>query len=162
MKISFTLNEKKISIESDPLRRLLDVLREDLNILSVKESCGEGECGACTVLLNDKPVTSCLINIIQVEGGSVISAEGISETPLGKLITTCFEETNAVQCGFCFPGFLVTVFHYLKNHPVNDEQKIKSALAGNICRCTGYQKIIDAVQLACQRINNKELDHELL
>ena len=160
MKINFYLNGKETSIDTDPMRRLLDVLREDYKLTSVKESCGEGECGACAVLLNNVPVTSCLINIIQVDGGSVITAEGISETPLGKLIADCYQETNAVQCGFCFPGFLVTSYHYLANNPDLDEDKIKWALSGNICRCTGYRKIIDAVQLVCRKLADQELNHE--
>jgi len=160
MLINFKLNGKDTSLDTDPMRRLLDVLREDYQLTSVKESCGEGECGACTVLLNDLPVTSCIINVIQVENGSVQTAEGISETPLGKLITDCYEETNAVQCGFCFPGFLVTTYHYLKQVADSDEAKIKSALSGNICRCTGYKKIIEAVQLACRKLVDQEHHHE--
>ncbi|MCF7912615.1 MAG: (2Fe-2S)-binding protein [Candidatus Cloacimonetes bacterium] len=160
MIIKFSLNGKNTSLDTDPMKRLLDILRENYNLLSVKESCGEGECGACTVLLNGLPVTSCLINIIQVDGGSVITAEGISETSLGKLIAASFTETNAVQCGFCFPGFLVTTYHYLQHDPDCDENKIKNALSGNICRCTGYQKIIEAVQLACRKLADQEHKHE--
>lgn len=148
MRIEFNLNGELVSIDTDPMRRLLDVLREDFKLMSVKESCGEGECGACTVLWNDKPVTSCLINIIQVNGGDVMTAEAIAETKLGRLITRCFDENNAVQCGFCFPGFLVSSYAYLKNSPSQDINLIKHALSGNICRCTGYQKILEAVQSA--------------
>jgi len=153
MIISFKLNNEAVTITTDPMRRLLDVLREDMKMKSVKESCGEGECGACTVMLGNKPVTSCLVNIAQVEGKEVLTAEAISETPIGKLLIDCFEETNAVQCGFCFTGFLVSCWHYLTTNPVDDVDAIKHAISGNICRCTGYVKIIEAMQLACRRIN---------
>ena len=151
MKISFILNNKKVAIDTDPTRRLLDVLREDFKIMGVKESCGEGECGACTVLLDDKPVTSCLVNIIHADGKTVHTSEGLSKKYLGKLLIDCFDETNAVQCGFCFPGFLVTSYHYLKTDGEANLDKIKVALSGNICRCTGYQKIFESVMLACLR-----------
>jgi carbon-monoxide dehydrogenase small subunit len=153
MIISFKLNNEAVTITTDPMRRLLDVLREDMKMKSVKESCGEGECGACTVMLGNKPVTSCLVNIAQVEGKEVLTAEAISETPIGKILIDCFEETNAVQCGFCFTGFLVSCWHYLSTTPVDDVDAIKHAISGNICRCTGYVKIIEAMQLACRRVN---------
>lgn len=156
MKISFTLNKQKVSIDVDPMKRLLDVLREDFNLLGTKESCGEGECGACTVLLDGKPVTSCIVNAIHVEGREIETSEGISKTELGHLIMDCFDETNAVQCGFCFPGFFVSSYFYLKSDGEANLDKIKYALSGNICRCTGYQKIFDAVMLACNRKAEKE------
>ena len=153
MKLSFTLNKQNVTIDVDPMKRLLDVLREDFNLLGAKEACGEGECGACTVLLDGKPVTSCILNAIHAEGKEIETVEGISKTELGKLIIDCFDETNAVQCGFCFPGF------YTRNRPLPgppEQQvlnKIKKALSGNICRCTGYKKIFESVMLACKRTN---------
>ncbi|MDO9577009.1 MAG: (2Fe-2S)-binding protein [Candidatus Cloacimonadales bacterium] len=151
MKINFLLNKKPVTIDVDPMKRLLDVLREDFQLLGTKESCGEGECGACTVLLDGKPVTSCLVNVIQAEGKEVLTSEGIAEEPLGKLLIDCFDETNAVQCGFCFPGFLVSSYYYLISNGELNLEKIKKALSGNICRCTGYQKIFESVLLACER-----------
>lgn len=151
MKINFKLNGKPVSVDVDPMKRLLDILREDFQLLGTKESCGEGECGACTILLDGKPVTSCIVNAIHVEGKEVMTSEGISELPLGKLLIECFDETNAVQCGFCFPGFLVSSYFYLISDGEPNLEKIKKALSGNICRCTGYQKIFDSVMLACQR-----------
>lgn len=151
MKISFTLNKQKVSVDVDPMKRLLDVLREDFNLLGAKESCGEGECGACTVLLDGKPVTSCILNAIHAEGKEIETVEGISQTKLGKLIIDCFDETNAVQCGFCFPGFYVSSYHYVKTDGEVNLDKIKNALSGNICRCTGYKKIFESVMLACER-----------
>ena len=152
MKISFKLNNKNVTIDTDPMRRLLDVIRKDFGLIGTKEGCGEGECGACTILLNGIPVTSCILNAIHTDGNEILTVEAIAETPEGKLLIDCFDEANAVQCGFCFPGFLVTSFHYLKNDGEVNIKKIKEALSGNICRCTGYQKIFDSVLNACERM----------
>ncbi len=154
MKISFILNDKKVNIDVNPMRRLLDVIREDFGLLGSKEGCGEGECGACTILLDGKPATCCILNAIHADGKEIYTVEGIAEEPLGKLLIDCFDETNAVQCGFCFPGFLVSSYFYLKTDGENNLEKIKRALSGNICRCTGYQKIFESVLLACERIQN--------
>ena len=151
MKIAFKVNDNPVIIDVDPMRRLLDVLRDDLGLMGTKESCGEGECGACTILLDGKPVTSCIVNAIHAHKQEIWTSEGIKDLPLGKLLVDCFDETNAVQCGFCFPGFLVSSYYYLSTDGEADLEKIKYALSGNICRCTGYQKIFDAVMLACQR-----------
>ena len=151
MVIKFILNKQLVEIDTDPMKRLLDVLREDFDLLGTKESCGEGECGACTVLLDGKPVTSCLVNIIHAENKEVMTSEGLAQEPLGKMIIDCFDETNAVQCGFCFPGFFVTSYHYVDTDGEKNLEKIKQALSGNICRCTGYQKIFESVMLACER-----------
>ncbi|MDY6915571.1 MAG: (2Fe-2S)-binding protein [Candidatus Cloacimonadota bacterium] len=156
MKIDFILNDKPVSLVTEPMRRLLDVLREDFGLTGTKESCGEGECGACTVLLDDKPVTSCIVNLIHVQNKKVLTSEGISQKPLGKLLIDCFDETNAVQCGFCFPGFLVSSYYYLKSEGEPNLEKIRTALSGNICRCTGYQKIFDSVMMACKRKQEQE------
>lgn len=157
MEINFTLNNEKQIINVDPMRRVLDIIREDFQLTGTKESCGEGECGACTILLNDKPVTSCLLNAVHLDNMDVKTVEFIARQPLGKLLIECYDETNAVQCGFCFPGFLVTSYFYLKNDGEENLNKIKQILSGNICRCTGYQKIFDAVLLACERKNKQEI-----
>ena len=151
MKIKFTLNHEIKEIDVNPMARLLDILREKYHLTGAKEGCGEGECGACTVLLDGYPVTSCLVNAINIENKEILTSEQISEEPLGKLLTECFDEINAVQCGFCFPGFLVSSYHYMITDGEKNLEKIKKALAGNICRCTGYTKIFDAVMLACER-----------
>lgn len=156
MKIEFILNERPVIIEVDPMKRLLDVLRDNFALTGTKESCGEGECGACTVLLDGKPVTSCIVNAIHIQNKKVLTAEGISQKPLGKLLIECFDETNAVQCGFCFPGFLVSSYYYLKTDGEPSLDKIKRALSGNICRCTGYQKIFDSVMMACHSKQEQE------
>jgi aerobic-type carbon monoxide dehydrogenase small subunit (CoxS/CutS family) len=97
MKIKFILNKKQVAIDVDPMKRLLDILREDFRLLGTKESCGEGECGACTVLLDGKPVTSCLVNAVHIDGKEVMTSEGIAKEPIGKLLIDCFDETNAVN-----------------------------------------------------------------
>lgn len=154
MKINFVLNKKGVSIDVDPMKRLLDILREDFLMMGSKEGCGEGECGACTIILDGKPITSCIANAIHAADKEVLTAEGIAEETDGKLLIECFDETNAVQCGFCFPGFLVSAYYYLQTDGEADLEKIKTALSGNICRCTGYQKIFEAVLMACERKNN--------
>lgn len=151
MKITFTLNHEKVDLNIDPMRRLADILRIDLGVLDVKVGCGEGECGSCTVLLNDEPVPSCLVNAVRVHGGSVLTAAGIAATDSGKLLVDCFAETGAVQCGFCFPGVLVVSFHYLRTDGRLSLDRIKNSLSGNLCRCTGYKKIIESIGLACKR-----------
>jgi aerobic carbon-monoxide dehydrogenase small subunit len=152
MIINFKLNSKKVSIDADPMKRLIDVLREDFGLCGTKESCGEGECGACTILLGGKPVTSCILNAAHTDGQDVMTVEGISQTKEGKLLIQCFDEGNTVQCGFCFPGFMVTSYHYLLTDGEPNIDKIKHALSGNICRCTGYQMIFEAVKLACEKL----------
>lgn len=155
MKISFNLNGKDVHVDVDPMRRLLDVLRDDLGLTDTKESCGEGECGACTIILDGKPVTSCILNAIHADGKNILTAEGISETDIGKMLLDCFDQTNSVQCGFCFPGFYVASYHYLLTDGEPDLEKIKYALSGNICRCTGYKKIFESVLLACNNLQER-------
>jgi len=155
MEISFTLNGAPTTLDADPLRRLLDVLREDLGLMGTKEGCGEGECGACTVLLDGKPVTSCLVNMVNVRGREVTTVEGVAQTPEGRLLVDCLHEAEAVQCGFCFPGIVCTATAYLRAGGIADEERIRAALAGNICRCTGYELIIKGVAEACRRWRNR-------
>jgi aerobic-type carbon monoxide dehydrogenase small subunit (CoxS/CutS family) len=157
MKINFTLNNQPVSIDVDPLKRLLDVLREDFGLTGSKEGCGEGECGLCTVIYDGKPVTSCILNAIHADGKEIITSEGVAEESLGKLLIECFDETNAVQCGICFPGFLVSSYYYLLTDGEVSLDKIKIALSGNICRCTGYKKIFESVLLACERKQERGL-----
>lgn len=147
--IRFVLNGRDVSLEVDPNKRLLDMLREDLGCLSVKEGCGEGECGACTVLLNGEPVTSCLMLAGQVNGDEVLTLEGVSG-PNGELdrIQQAFLEAGAVQCGFCTPGMILSAKALLMRNPHPTRDEIKMAMSGNLCRCTGYTKIISAVEMA--------------
>jgi len=145
-KIDFVLNGKKVSMELDPLRRLLDVLREDCTLTSVKEGCGEGECGACSILLDGEIVNSCLIPVGTIDGAHVETVEGIRESESGKKIIDAFAVEGAVQCGFCTPGMMVGAEWILRKYENPTSDEIRTALSGNLCRCTGYDMIINAVE----------------
>ena len=145
----FTVNAEPVELDVPGMRRLLDVLREDLALTGTKEGCGEGECGACTVLLDGQPVDSCLVPICQVEGATIATVEGLSpgEARLDPL-QAAFLETGGAQCGICTPGMLMAARAYLDSGGGPDEDAIRDAIAGNLCRCTGYTKIVDAIVLA--------------
>lgn len=151
VEIKFNLNGKDVCIKADPLKRLIDVLRDDFGLKGVKEGCSEGECGACSVLLNGKIVTSCIIPIGAVDGQSVMSIEGISQTEKGKVIVQAFADGGAVQCGFCIPGMVIAAYYLLENNPNPSEDEIRLGISGNICRCTGYDLIIESIKLAAKR-----------
>jgi aerobic-type carbon monoxide dehydrogenase small subunit (CoxS/CutS family) len=151
MKISFTLNGKKAEVETSTNQTLLDLLRDDLGVKSVKKGCEAGECGACTVLLDGKPVTSCLILAPQVENRHVTTVEGLVEDELMGALREAFMEDGAIQCGFCTPGVLLSAYALLKENPKPTELEVKKSIEGNICRCTGYFKIIEAVMDAAER-----------
>jgi len=152
MKLRFRLNGKFIALEIPGAERLIDLLRERLDLVGTKEGCGKGECGACTVLLDGKPVCSCLILAAQVAGREIVTIEGVAADKRYAQILNAFEETGAVQCGYCSPGMIVSTAALLEKnrHPSNEE--IKRALAGNLCRCTGYSKIIEAVSRASEHM----------
>jgi carbon-monoxide dehydrogenase small subunit len=147
----FTLNGREVSVEGSGARRLLDVLREDLGATGTKEGCGEGECGACSVLIDGEVVDSCLVAIGQVEGCEVMTVEGLV-LPDGKLtrLQESFIEHGAAQCGICTPGMLLAAHVLLQRKKKLTADEVRTGLAGNLCRCTGYTKIIDAV-LACAK-----------
>jgi len=142
--------EREVEI-SHPIRRLLDVIREDIGLTGTKEGCGEGECGACAVMLNGALVNSCLIPALQVDRADILTPEGLAKTEAGKLLAECFTECHGAQCGFCTPGMMMASAELLYRNKRPSEMEIREALAGNICRCTGYDMIIDAVQLAAER-----------
>jgi len=150
-KINFTLNGKSVSVETDPLKRLIDLLRDDLSMISVKEGCGEGECGACSVLLNNEIVNSCLIPVGTIIGASIETVEGIRESESGKRIIDAFAVEGAVQCGYCTPGMMVGAEWILRKYDKPTPDEIRVALSGNLCRCTGYDMIINAVETAAKR-----------
>jgi len=143
--IKFKLNGKEVNIETEPNRRLLDLLREDLGLTGTKEGCGIGECGACTVLLNGKAVNSCLILAPQVNGAEITTVEGLAENGKLNLLQENFLKHGAVQCGFCTSGMLMSASALLKENPTPSEENVKETIAGNLCRCTGYKQIIEAV-----------------
>jgi aerobic carbon-monoxide dehydrogenase small subunit len=153
MNIKFKLNGKNVAVEASGGERLIDLLRERLNLVGTKEGCGKGECGACTVLLDNKPVCSCLILVSQVIGRKVMTIEGVENDNRLKEVQDAFEQTGSVQCGFCTPGMVLSAVALLNDNPKPSRDEIRRALSGNLCRCTGYEKIFDAVELAA---NNKQ------
>ncbi len=150
-RLSFNLNGKDVTLTTDPLRRLIDVLREDFGLTGVKEGCSEGECGACSVLLNGRMVTSCIIPVGAVDGQKVMTIEGLRETPKGKTIIDAFADGGAVQCGFCIPGMVIAAYCILEKNPNPSEDEIRLGISGNICRCTGYDLIVESIRLAAKR-----------
>ena len=147
--IRFTVNADPVELDVPGMRRLLDVLREDLALTGTKEGCGEGECGACTVLLDGLPVDSCLVPVCQVDGAAVATVEGLapSHQALDPL-QAAFLEAGGAQCGICTPGMLMAARADLDAGGGPDEDAIRDAIAGNLCRCTGYTKIVDAIAMA--------------
>jgi carbon-monoxide dehydrogenase small subunit len=149
---TFDLNGKSVAVEAKSTMTLLDLLRVQLGVTSVKKGCEQGECGACTVLLDGLPVTSCLILAPQVDGRHVTTIEGLAENPLMKELRNAFMENGAVQCGFCTPGMLLSSYALLRDNPHPSEEEVRAGIEGNICRCTGYVKIIEAILDAAERI----------
>jgi carbon-monoxide dehydrogenase small subunit len=145
----FTVNGAAVEVDVPGMRRLLDVLREDLALTGTKEGCGEGECGACTILLDGAPVDSCLVPVCQVDGASVATVEGLAPGPaVLDPLQTAFLEAGGAQCGICTPGMLMAARAYLDGGGRPDHDAIREAIAGNLCRCTGYTKIVDAIAMA--------------
>ena len=143
MQINCKINHKEYNLDIDPTLRVIDVLREVIGITSLKEGCGEGECGACSIFFDGKLINSCLLIAIQLQDAEILTLDALSEET--QLIRENFEKSGAVQCGFCTGGFVLRSYDYIKDGGKKDEASIKDALDGNICRCTGYQKIVDAV-----------------
>ena len=147
-----TVNDLHVETDAPGMRRLLDLLREDLGLTGTKEGCGEGECGACTVLLDDEPVLSCLVPVCQVAGARVRTVEALAPADSRlNVLQQAFLETGGAQCGICTPGMLMAGEAFLASGADPTEEAIREAIAGNLCRCTGYTKIIDAIRLAAER-----------
>lgn len=151
MQIEMTVNGQAMSLQAPPERRLVDILREDLGLTATKIGCGEGECGACTVIMDGKTVDSCLVPACQLQGRSVVTLEGITPPEGLHPVQQAFLDEGAVQCGFCIPGMVLSAKALLDENPGPDEEAIRTALSGNLCRCTGYVKIVKAVQEASRR-----------
>ena len=151
--IHFKVNGRNESVTAHPLARLLDVLREDLHLTGTKEGCGEGECGACAVLVDGEIVNSCLIPALQVEGAQVTTIEGLSSDDRVKLLQASFVECGGAQCGICTPGMIVAAWSLLERNPNPSDDELRTGLAGNLCRCTGYMCIFRAVQAAAQSLS---------
>jgi len=145
-RFSFTLNGRQVSVSAPPALTLLEVLREKLEVTGPKEDCAKGECGACTVLMNGKPVLSCLVLVSQAQGADIVTSEGFIEDSLPDYVQKAFIDNGAVQCGHCIPGFIVSTEALLSRNPNPSVSEIRTSLAGNLCRCTGYASIIRAVE----------------
>ena len=153
VKRTWKINGKSVAVRFPAGRRLLDVLREDLGLVGSKESCGEGECGACTVIVDNEPVVSCILPAGQLpDGAEILTIEGIEKKRIGREVQKAYIEAGAVQCGFCIPGMVVSSYALLAKNPKPSVRAIREGLAGNLCRCTGYTKIIAAVKLAASRL----------
>jgi len=148
-RIELRVNGEDRMVEAYPMARLLDVLREEIGLTGTKEGCGEGECGACAVLVDGELVNSCLVPALQAAGSDVLTIEGLEKDGLHP-IQNAFAETGGTQCGICTPGMILASYQLLEQHPRPTEEQIRAGLAGNLCRCTGYQKIFDAVRRASE------------
>lgn len=157
MIVKFVLNGELVSPDVDPSRRLIDILRDDFFLTGAKEGCGEGECGSCTVLMDGLPVHSCLVLAGQLEGHEVLTVEGLAQNGELDLLQNAFVENNAVHCGFCTPGMIMSAKGLLMKNPDPAEAEIREALSGNICRCSDYRQIVMAVKDAAKRLREVSL-----
>ncbi len=152
VKIEFKLNGKTVKTEVLPKLTVLELVRREFRLTSVKEGCGKGECGACTVILNGEPINSCLkLAATLVANDKILTVEGLNDDPIMKKVQDGYVSEGSVQCGFCIPGMALSSYHLLKNNSKPTEHEIKQALSGNICRCTGYKKIVAGVKKASER-----------
>ncbi|MFA6028266.1 MAG: (2Fe-2S)-binding protein [Elusimicrobiota bacterium] len=152
MNITLKVNGKKRTYRGEPFKRLIDVLREDFRLTGTKEGCGEGECGACTILLDGAPVNSCLIPVCQADGRVVETVESLGTLKQMSALQKAFLEEGGAQCGICTPGMLMSAAAHLRAGGKTDEASIRRALGGNLCRCTGYQHIVDSVRKAAKAL----------
>ena len=151
IEINCAVNNEARSLQAHPMARLLDVLREELRLTGTKEGCGEGECGACSVLINGALVNSCLVPVLQVEGAEIKTIEGIASDEQLHAVQEAFIACGGAQCGICTPGMVLAAVNLLERTPNPNEGEIRNGLAGNLCRCTGYMKIFEAVVYACKK-----------
>ena len=151
MEIAFSVNGNTRSVAAHPMARLLDVLREQLQLTGTKEGCGEGECGACSVFINGKIVNSCLVPVAQVEGAEIKTIEGVASDNQLHAVQQAFIDCGGAQCGICTPGMVMAAVDLLERNPNPSDADIRNGLAGNLCRCTGYMKIFESVVRACQK-----------
>lgn len=154
--IRFTVNGKDAAVEAYPMARLLDVLRSDLALTGTKEGCGEGECGSCSVLVNGELVNSCLVPVLQVAGADVRTVEGLATEALHP-VQQAFLECGGAQCGICTPGMIVATVNLLRHNPKPTMDEIREGLNGNLCRCTGYTRIFEAVRSAAENMTAEQL-----
>ncbi|MCQ2736601.1 MAG: (2Fe-2S)-binding protein [bacterium] len=155
MKINFNINGIKKELDLPPQKALCDVIREDFGFTGTKVGCREGECGACTVLMDGENVNSCLVPAISADGREIVTIEGIYSYPEAEVIRDKFMQHGAVQCGYCIPGMVISSYALLKKNPDPSENDIRTGLSGNLCRCTGYRKIIEAVDASAKELRRK-------
>ena len=149
--ITFKVNGQNKTVEVFPMARLLDVLREELQLTGTKEGCGEGECGACTIIINGRIVNSCLVPVAQAHNATIITIEGVAQGDELHAVQQAFIDHGGAQCGICTPGMVLAAVDLLERNPTPTESEIRNGLAGNLCRCTGYMKIFESVVRACQK-----------
>jgi aerobic carbon-monoxide dehydrogenase small subunit len=149
--ITLKVNDRQWDIAVEPNRTLVDVLRYDLGLTGTKKGCDLGECGSCTVILNGKPVNACLVLAVQANGAEILTIEGLKPSQGLHPLQQAFVDKGAIQCGFCTPGMILSASNLLKQNSSPTEEDIRAALSGNLCRCTGYQKIVEAVQSVGER-----------
>jgi len=150
-KISFRLNGKSVTVESYPMDRLLDVLRLELGLTGTKEGCGEGECGSCSVLMDGMLVNSCLVPVLQAQDADILTIEGLAVDGRLQSLQQAFLDCGGAQCGICTPGMILAAHHLLSENPQPTKEQIRDGLAGNLCRCTGYMQILEAVAEAARK-----------
>lgn len=155
IRVNCVVNGKKETLHAHPMARLLDVLREDLRLTGTKEGCGEGECGACSVEIDGELVNSCLVPVAQVEGARIRTIEGVASSEQLHAVQEAFVVHGGAQCGICTPGMILAAVNLLERNPHPSERDIRYGLAGNLCRCTGYIKIFEAVVQACRQSGAK-------
>lgn len=150
IKVNFNLNGQEITVMAPPDMTLLELLREKLDLTGTKRGCEIGECGACTVIIDNQAVNSCLVLVPQVEGAKVITVEGLAQNGELDPLQQAFINNHAIQCGFCTPGMLMSAKALLLNNPNPTREEVREAISGNLCRCTGYLQIIKAIESVCQ------------
>lgn len=159
IQVHFTLNGRETAVSIYPNERLLDVLRDTLRLTGTKEGCGVGECGACTVILDGKAVTSCLVLAASIEGRTVVTIEGVGSDGALDPVQEAILRNHALQCGFCTPGFVLSAKALLDENPDATKEEIRKAVSGNLCRCTGYEQLVTAIHEAAQELKNRNKTH---
>lgn len=159
--LEMNVNGEEVRLEVDGLRSLVDVLRDDIGLTGTKVGCREGECGACTVLLDGKSVNSCLIPAMKAHGCSIVTIEGVGTVDSPHPVQKALAEAGGVQCGYCSPGFVMSAIGLLGHNPHPDMEQVKEAIAGNLCRCTGYKRIIEGILHAADQMYNRKHEEKL-
>jgi carbon-monoxide dehydrogenase small subunit len=155
VEITLKVNGIRYTVDVKPQRTLVEVLRETLGLMGTKKSCNEGECGACTLLMDGKPVASCLVLAIDAQGKEILTIEGLSQGENLHPIQEAFLKHGGIQCGFCTPGMVMSAKAFLDEHPKPTETEVRKAISGNLCRCTGYQQIVDSIMAGSQMMKRE-------